>query len=81
MLLRQVLVDVPRTNPDVPLLHTEFVQRSLERVLYVWALRHPASGYVQGVNDLATPFYAVFLSPWAGECVCGGGGEGGGAGC
>ena len=64
-LLRQVLVDVPRTNPEIPLFHVEFVQRSLERVLYVWAMRHPASGYVQGINDLATPFYAVFLSPWA----------------
>jgi len=40
---------------------------SLERVLYVWALRHPASGYVQGLNDLCSVFYAVFLSPWAGE--------------
>lgn len=63
-LLRQVLVDVPRTNPGIPLFRVDFVQRSLERVLYVWALRHPASGYVQGINDLATPFYAVFLSPW-----------------
>lgn len=63
-LLRQVLVDVPRTNPSIPLFRVDFVQRSLERVLYVWALRHPASGYVQGINDLATPFYAVFLSPW-----------------
>ena len=35
-------------------------------MLYVWALRHPASGYVQGINDLATPFYAVFLEPYAG---------------
>ena len=25
--------------------------------------RHPASGYVQGINDLVTPFLAVFLSP------------------
>lgn len=24
--------------------------------------RHPASGYVQGMNDLVTPFLAVFLS-------------------
>lgn len=64
-LLRQVLVDVPRTNPEIPLFHTDFVQRSLERVLYTWAMRHPASGYVQGINDLATPFYAIFLSPWA----------------
>lgn len=65
-LLHQVLVDVPRTCPEVPLVHTPWVQRSLERVLYLWALRHPASGYVQGIDDLAAPLYAVFLSPWAG---------------
>jgi len=29
--------------------------------LYVWAIRHPASGYVQGINDLVTPFFQVFL--------------------
>ncbi|TFY60549.1 hypothetical protein EVJ58_g5076 [Rhodofomes roseus] len=35
-----------------------------ERILYVWAIRHPASGYVQGINDLATPFFQVFLSTY-----------------
>ena len=40
--------------------------QSLERILYVWALRHPASGYVQGINDLVTPFYQVFLSAFIG---------------
>jgi hypothetical protein len=59
-----VLVDVPRTNPGIALFRADFVQRSLERVLYMWAVRHPASGYVQGINDLATPLYAVFLAPW-----------------
>ena len=33
-----------------------------ERILYIWAIRHPASGYVQGMNDLVTPFFVVFLS-------------------
>lgn len=33
-----------------------------ERILYIWAIRHPASGYVQGINDLVTPFFVVFLS-------------------
>ena len=41
------------------------------------ALRHPASGYVQGINDLVTPFLAVFLSPhfdgpvesWGEDCA------------
>ena len=31
-------------------------------MLYVWSMRHPASGYVQGFNDLCTPFIVVFLN-------------------
>lgn len=37
------------------------VQEMFERILFIWAIRHPASGYVQGMNDLVTPFYVVFL--------------------
>ena len=37
-------------------------QESLLRILYIWAIRHPGSGYVQGINDLSTPFLVVFLS-------------------
>lgn len=47
-------------------LHTFLVQM-LTRVLYIWALHHPASGYVQGINDLLTPFIAVFLSEYVRE--------------
>ena len=36
---------------------TSQVQQSLEKILYIWAIKHPASGYVQGMNDLATPLY------------------------
>jgi len=60
----QVSIDVPRTNPHIPLYAYEATQRSLERILYVWAIRHPASGYVQGINDLATPFWQVFLGTY-----------------
>lgn len=63
-LWHQISIDVPRTNPHIPLYQYEATQRSLERILYVWALRHPASGYVQGINDLATPFWQVFLSTY-----------------
>lgn len=38
-----------------------------ERILYIWAIRHPASGYVQGINDLVTPFFVVFLQELIGE--------------
>lgn len=60
--LRQVLVDVPRTAPDVQLFRNEKIKRALSRLLYIWAMRHPASSYVQGINDLATPLFAVFLA-------------------
>ncbi|CAM9616311.1 unnamed protein product [Choristocarpus tenellus] len=63
-ILRQILVDVPRTCPDVPFFHQDQVQRAMERILYIWAIRHPASGYVQGINDLITPLYLVFLSAY-----------------
>ncbi|CAK4084064.1 unnamed protein product [Aphanomyces euteiches] len=60
--LHQILIDIPRTNPDVPLFQSPIIQKSMERALYIWAIRHPASGYVQGINDLLTPFVTVFLS-------------------
>ncbi|ATY63347.1 GTPase activating (Gyp1) [Cordyceps militaris] len=57
----QISIDVPRTNPHIELYSYEATQRSLERILYVWAVRHPASGYVQGINDLVSPFWQTFL--------------------
>lgn len=63
----QISIDVPRTNPHLRLYGFEATQRSLERILYVWAIRHPASGYVQGINDLVTPFFQVFLSSYIGR--------------
>ncbi|ESR56136.1 hypothetical protein CICLE_v10020095mg [Citrus x clementina] len=63
-MLRQIAVDCPRTVPDVTFFQQVQVQKSLERILYTWAIRHPASGYVQGINDLVTPFLVVFLSEY-----------------
>ncbi|KIL96304.1 gtpase-activating protein gyp1 [Fusarium avenaceum] len=63
----QISIDVPRTNPHIELYSYEATQRSLERILYVWAVRHPASGYVQGINDLVTPFWQVFLGIYIGD--------------
>lgn len=60
----QISIDVPRTNPHLELYAYEATQRSLERILYLWAIRHPASGYVQGINDLVTPFWQVFLASY-----------------
>lgn len=58
---RQIHIDIPRMNPLVPLFQQETVQEIFERILFIWAIRHPASGYVQGMNDLLTPFFVVFL--------------------
>lgn len=63
----QIEIDVPRTRPGAPLWSCLTAQRSLERILYVWAIRHPASGYVQGINDLVCPFFQVFLSAYIGR--------------
>jgi hypothetical protein len=53
--LRQILVDLPRTCPNNPFFHQQVVRKAMERILYIWSIRHPASGYVQGMNDLLTP--------------------------
>jgi hypothetical protein len=100
-IFRQIQIDVPRTNPNVALFQQPEVQKLLERILYIWAIRHPASvspfpllspslslssllsphplslpflficlqGYVQGINDLATPFFVVFLSELVGMLI------------
>lgn len=34
------------------------------RLLFIWSMRHPASGYVQGINDLVAPFILVFLAEY-----------------
>jgi hypothetical protein len=49
-------------NPLMPIFQQTVVQELFERILFIWAIRHPASGYVQGINDLVTPFFVVFLS-------------------
>ena len=57
----QIHIDIPRMSPVVGLFQQLCVQQIFERILYIWAIRHPASGYVQGINDLVTPFFLVFL--------------------
>lgn len=47
--------------PLISLFQQTVVQEMFERILFIWAIRHPASGYVQGMNDLVTPFFVVFL--------------------
>ena len=61
-IFHQITVDIPRTNP-APVFQLESVGQMMARVLYIWSIRHPGSDYVQGMNDLVTPFFSVFVSP------------------
>ena len=67
-LVHQIRVDCPRTLPNLPFFNTEKVQRSLERLLITWSYRNPATGYVQGMNDLVAVLFLVFLKPHASDC-------------
>lgn len=60
--MRQIRKDVPRTYGGIKMLQQPRAQLLLERVLFIWALRHPASGYVQGMNDILLPFLFVTLA-------------------
>lgn len=47
---RQIHIDIPRMSPLISLFQQTTVQLIFERILYIWAIRHPASGYVQVLN-------------------------------
>ncbi|KAH7646118.1 tbc1 domain family member 22b-like protein [Dermatophagoides farinae] len=59
---RQIHIDIPRMQPLITIFQQPIVKDMFERILYIWSIRHPASGYVQGMNDLVTPFFVTYLS-------------------
>jgi len=61
-LLTQIRIDVRRTFATHELFRMKRIRELLTRVLYLWSIRHPATSYVQGLNDLVTPFVLVFLA-------------------
>mmetsp|Transcript_99082 Transcript_99082/g.289056 ORF Transcript_99082/g.289056 Transcript_99082/m.289056 type:complete len:404 (-) Transcript_99082:82-1293(-) len=72
-LLRQIRKDLPRTRlrsgslcPAELVVEHPSVQALMERVLFVWAVRQPASGYVQGLNDVLLPLIVVSLTDRSG---------------
>lgn len=66
-ILRQIDVDLPRTCPNNPFFSQPPIQKAMERILYIWAIRHPASGYVQGMNDLLTPLMLIAIQPYVAD--------------
>ncbi|XP_061770463.1 TBC1 domain family member 22A isoform X2 [Nerophis ophidion] len=65
---RQIQIDIPRMSPESLVLQPK-VTEIFERILFIWAIRHPASGYVQGINDLVTPFFVVYVFEYIEEEV------------
>ncbi|EAN31726.1 Rab-GTPase-TBC domain protein [Theileria parva strain Muguga] len=63
-ILKQIRVDLPRTNPSFKIFKYKRLQDCMERILFVWSCLNPDSGYVQGINDLLTLFVIVFLRPY-----------------
>lgn len=73
-LLHQIRKDLPRTRLRAGgmcaaefLVEDSRVQALMERILFVWAVRQPASGYVQGLNDVLIPPLLVFLAEKGGR--------------
>jgi hypothetical protein len=60
----QILKDLHRCRPDNPFFQQELIQKAMERILYIWSIRHPASGYVQGMDDLLTPLLYIAMQPY-----------------
>ncbi|EZG77687.1 TBC domain protein [Gregarina niphandrodes] len=60
--LRQIRLDLVRTRPDrfSRFFGGRKAQFVLTRLLYVWGVTNPACGYVQGINDIAVPFFIVY---------------------
>lgn len=81
--IEQIRKDLPRTrlcgsSPGSALAGLQALaddprlQSLMERVLLVWSVRHPAAGYVQGLNDVLLPILFVFLADRAGAELGGG---------
>jgi hypothetical protein len=66
--VRVLKVDILRSSPE-SLFEQEITKQMFERILFIFHMRHPATGYVQGMNDLVVPFLVVFLSPYCGDQI------------
>ena len=62
---KQIHLDIVRSTTDVPFLFHDKGQGIMENVLFIWSLRHPASGYVQGINDLVVPLFVVLMQQYS----------------
>ncbi|ELP93417.1 hypothetical protein EIN_058720 [Entamoeba invadens IP1] len=62
----QIMKDIKRMTREVPLLHNDRIQKLMLRLLLVYSIKHPASGYVQGFDSMASVFLVVYLTDYTG---------------
>ncbi|CCW70486.1 unnamed protein product [Phytomonas sp. Hart1] len=59
-ILHQIARDLPRHRASV--YHCGRTLAAMARSLFLWSQRHPAVGYVQGMDDLLGVFFQIFLA-------------------
>ncbi|KPI86525.1 hypothetical protein ABL78_4390 [Leptomonas seymouri] len=59
-IMHQMLLDLPRHQS--PVFHARRSVAGMARCLFLWSQRHPAVGYVQGMDDVVATVYQVFLT-------------------
>lgn len=64
-ILSQLALDLPRHR--AAFFHCGRTVACMARCLFLWAQRHPAVGYVQGMDDLIAVFFQVFLTDALGQ--------------
>ena len=61
----QIQKDLTRLTRDIPFVFHEKIQQLMKRLLLIYAIRHPASGYVQGMSDMIVPFLVVYIDEYS----------------
>jgi len=64
---RQIRLDVDRSAGRPLILSQHRIRIRLCRALFLWSVRHPACGYVQGMHDVFATLFIVFLSGYIGN--------------
>lgn len=59
-IIKDIKKDVLRTHPESHFFNMLLIQKSMIRMLLIYAINHPSTPYIQGMNELIAPFFGVF---------------------
>lgn len=62
--LKVIKKDVQRTHCDSHFFKSPLIKISLARMLLIYAMNHPFTSYIQGMNDLIAPIFCVFAGEY-----------------